>query len=93
MYYEKSKIFPVYWLSKTTDMITFLECEQTCDKENAASILKNKVAELQELHGEKSCECHPDYDWKVAIDLTKKSGRGEILAGLPDIAATFCKNS
>ncbi len=53
-------------------MITFLECEQTCEKEDAAIMLKNKVAELQILHGKKACECHPKYEWKVAVDLTRK---------------------
>jgi hypothetical protein len=53
-------------------MITFLECMKYDDDENVAIKLKNEVRELQTKYGNRSCSCHPNYKWEIAVDILEE---------------------
>ena len=52
-------------------MIKFLKCASLCEKENADSNLERFIVNLNENFGERSCVCHPNDEWHIAVDLLK----------------------
>ena len=54
---------------KKIDMITFSKCSELCQDENAVNNLEEKIKELEVKYGDRSCNCHPEYEWKIAVDI------------------------
>ena len=50
-------------------MVTFFRCAERCRDENAVNIHETIVNELQAKLGSRHCSCHPDYEWKIDVDI------------------------
>ncbi len=50
-------------------MIFFKDCSHLCYEDGADEKFMNFVTALNEHFGERSCACHPDVTWEVAVDL------------------------
>jgi hypothetical protein len=53
-------------------MVEFLKCEAGKCPEDGAEDRQNKLIErLNDKFGSMYCLCHPEYKWKIAVDLTE----------------------
>ena len=52
-------------------MIQFFSKNDLANKPVATLLVNSKVKELNTLYKNKRCDCHPDFQWTVSVELTK----------------------
>ena len=50
-------------------MIKFVKCKTDEEDLELTQALENKIIELDEIYGSKSCNCHPEFKWEIAVDI------------------------